>query len=113
MHATTACSQNTQTCCNHLAGSTNAGINTQVGCEGMSTGDLARELGDAGARLCVLTVCMARLAIADVDVVDVGVGLQSEDEADQVRSREQHRNSVHQRSVKDVFFNGHDLENLL
>lgn len=99
MHATTACSQNTQTCRNHLAGGINAGINTRVGCEGMSTGDL----GDAGARLCVLTVCMARLAIADVDVIDVGVGLQSEDEANQVRSREQHRNSVHQRPVKDVF----------
>lgn len=112
MHATTASSLNTQTCCKHLAGGTNAGIYTRVGCEGMSTGDLARGLGDAGAHLCVLTVCMARLAIADVDVIDVGVGLQSEDEADQVRSREQHRNSVHQRPVKDVFY-GHDLENSL
>lgn len=70
-----------------------AGVNARVGCEGVSTGGLSSGLGDAGAHLC--------LAFADVDVVDVGVGLQCEDEANQVCSREQHRNSVHQWPVRD------------
>lgn len=50
----------------------------------------------ARVRLVVLTVRVARLAIADVDVVDVRVGLQCEDEANQVGSRQQHRDGVHQ-----------------
>lgn len=47
--------------------------------------------------LIVLTVHVTHVAIADVDVIDVGVGLQCEDEANQVGSRQQHRNRVHQR----------------
>lgn len=39
---------------------------------------------------------MAAVAVADVDVVDVGVGLQGENEPNQVGSRQQHRDSVHQ-----------------
>lgn len=52
----------------------------------------------AGTLLCVLTVCVAPLAIADMDIIDVGVGLQREYEADQIRSRQQHRYGVHQGS---------------
>lgn len=77
-----------QTCSNHLAG-----VNARVGREGVSTGGLGSGLGDASAHLC--------LAFADVDVVDVGVGLQREDEANQVCSREQHRDRVHQWPVRD------------
>lgn len=62
----------------------------------MASGDLTSGAGGAGALLCVLTVCVACVAIADMDIIDVGVGLQCEDEADQVRSRQQHRNCVHQ-----------------
>lgn len=83
-----------QTCSNHLAGGTNAGVNARVGCEGVSTGGLGSGLGDASVHLC--------LAFADVDVVDVGVGLQCEDEANQVCGRKQHRNSVHQWPVRDI-----------
>lgn len=78
-----------------MAGGDNAGINTQVGCKEMASGDLTSGVVGAGTLLCVLTVCMAPVAIADMDIIDVGVGLQCEDEADQVRSREQHRNCVH------------------
>jgi len=38
---------------------------------------------------------MASVAITDMDIIDVGMGLQGEDEADQVRSRQQDGNSVH------------------
>lgn len=62
----------------------------------MSRGDLTSGVGSACARLIVLTVHVTRLTIADVDVIDVRVGLQCEDEANQVCSRQQHRNRVHQ-----------------
>lgn len=90
----------TQTCCNHLAGGNNAGINARVGCKEMASGDLTSGVGGAGAHLWVLTVCMACLAIADMDIIDVGVGLQCENEADQVCSRQQHRNCIYQGPVK-------------
>lgn len=86
----------THTCQNLLAGGNNAVINTQVGCKRTGRGDLTSGVGSACARLIVLTVRVIRLAIADVDVIDVRVGLQCEDEANQVRSRQQHRNRVHQ-----------------
>lgn len=86
----------THTCGKLLAGSNNAGIYTQVGCKRTGLSDLSSGVASACARLIVLTVRMTRLAIADVDVIDVRVGLQSEDEANQVRSRQQHRNGVHQ-----------------
>lgn len=35
--------------------------------------------------------------IADVDVVDVRVRLQCEDQTDEIRSREKHRDRIHQR----------------
>ena len=54
---------------------------------------------------------MAPLAIADMDIIDVGVGLQSEDEADQVRSGQQHRDCVHQRPEKKKKKKGFKLEN--
>lgn len=63
----------------------------------MACGGLTSGVGSAGGRLSVLTVHVTRLAIADVDVIDVRVGLQCEDKADQVRSRQQHGNGVHQR----------------
>lgn len=69
----------THTCCNHLAGGNNAGINTRVGCKDMARGDLTSGVGGAGAQVCVLTVCMACLAITDMDIIDVGVGLQGKD----------------------------------
>lgn len=96
--------RHTHTCCNHLAGGDNAGINTRVVCKESASGDLTSRPERAGARLCVLTVCMAPLAIADMDIIDVGVGLQSEDEADQVRSGQQHRDCVHQRPEKKTSF---------
>lgn len=95
----------THTCCNHLAGGDNAGINTRVVCKESASGDLTSGPGRTGACLCVLTVCMAPLAIADMDIIDVGVGLQSEDEADQVRSGQQHRDCVHQRPEKKKVLN--------
>lgn len=85
-----------------MAAGTNAGINTQVGCKGMPCGDLTSGVGSTGVRLSVLTVRVTRLAIADVDVVDVRVGLQCEDEANQVRGRQQHGNCVHQRPGEQV-----------
>ncbi len=69
----------------------------------MASGDITSGVGGAGALLCVLTVCMAPLAIADMDIIDVGVGLQCEDEANQVCSRQQHRDGVHQ--GPGIFFN--------
>lgn len=62
----------------------------------MASDDLTSGVVGAGTLLCVLTVCVAPLAIADMDIIDMGVGLQCEDEAYQVCSRQQHRNSVHQ-----------------
>lgn len=60
-------------------------------------GDLTCGLGVAETLACVLTtVRVAPLTIADMDVIDVGVGFQREDEADQVCGRQQHRNGVHQ-----------------
>lgn len=41
-----------------------------------------------------VTVC-----VTDVDVVDVRVRLQCKDQADEIRSREKHRDRVHQRPV--------------
>lgn len=87
MHTPNGC---TQTCCRHLAGGNNAGVNTRVGRLETASGDLGSPVGGAGALLCVLTVCLARIGVADMDVVDVGVGLQSEDEADQVGGGQQH-----------------------
>lgn len=87
---------NTHTCRKLLAGGNNAGINTQVGWKRMGRGDLTSGVGSACARLIVLTVHVTRLTIADVNVIDVRVGLQCEDEANQVGSRQQHRNRVHQ-----------------
>lgn len=66
----------------------------------MASSDLISWVVGAGTLLCVLTMCMAALAIADMDIIDVGVGLQCEDEANQVCSRQQHRNCVHQRPGK-------------
>lgn len=88
----------TRTCWKPLAGGNNASINTQVGFKGVARGDLTSGVGSAGALLSILTVRVTRMAVADVDVIDVRVGLQREDEANQVCSRQQHRNSVHQRS---------------
>lgn len=68
----------------------------------MVRGDLTSGVGSAGARLSILTVRVTRMAVADVDVIDVRVGLQREDEANQVCSRQQHRNSVHQRSGEQI-----------
>lgn len=61
----------------------------------MASGDLTSGVVGAGTLLCVLTMCMPPLAIADMDIIDVRVGLQCEDDADQVCSRQQHRNCVH------------------
>lgn len=86
----------THTCCN-VVGGNNAGINTRVACtETMPGGDLTRGAVAAHTLLCVLTVCVAPLTVADVDVVDVRVGFQCEDEADQVGSGQQHGDCVHQ-----------------
>ena len=46
----------------------------------------------------VVLLWASGVALADVDVVDVGVCLQGEDEADEVGSGEQHCDGVHQRS---------------
>lgn len=47
----------------------------------MTGGDFTSGVGGAGTLLCVLTVCMAPVTIADMDIIDVGMGLQCEDEA--------------------------------
>lgn len=46
----------------------------------MGRGDLTSGVGSTCVRLIVLTVRVTRLAIADVDVIDVRVSLQCEDE---------------------------------
>lgn len=71
----------THTCRKPLAGGNKAGINTQVGCKRMGRGDLTSGVGSTCVRFIVLTVSVTRLAIADVDVIDVRVSLQCEDEA--------------------------------
>lgn len=78
----------THTCRKLQAGGSNAGINAQFGSKRMGCGDLTSGVGSACARLIVLTVYVTHLAVADVDVIDVRVGLQCEDEANQVRSRQ-------------------------
>lgn len=84
----------TQTCCSHLTGGIRTGVNAGVGCEGSSITGSGRGLRDAGAHW--------RLAVANVDVVNVRVCLQCEDEADQVGGGEQHRNCIHQWPRKDT-----------
>lgn len=86
-----------------MAGGNNAAINARVGCTELASSDLTSGVGGICASLYPLTVCMARLAIADMDIIDVGVGLQCEDEANQVCCRQQHRYCVHQGPVKHFF----------
>ena len=87
----------THTCCN-VVGGDNAGVNARVACTEtvVPSDDLTGGAVAAHTLLCVLTVCVAPLTVADVDVVDVRVCLQCEDEADQVRGGQQHRDRVHQ-----------------
>lgn len=66
----------------------------------MVSGDLTSGVGGGGTLLCILTVRVAPVTIADMDIIDVGMGLQCEDEANQVRSRQEDRNRVHKRPAK-------------
>lgn len=44
---------------------------------------------------------------ADMDVVDMGVCLQREDQTDEIRSREKHRDRIHQRPVTTAVISFH------
>lgn len=90
-----------------MVGGKSAGINTHVGCKRISNCGLTSVVGGAGAPLCVVTLRMACLAITYLDIIDVGVGLQCEDEANQVCSRQQHRNSIDQGPVDSFKINKH------
>lgn len=78
-----------------MAGGNKVGINTLVGGMKMASGDLTS--GVAGTLMYVLTVRMAAVDITDMDIINVGVSLEREDEANQVCSGQQHRDGVHQR----------------
>lgn len=54
----------------------------------MLSGGLTSGVVGAGALLYVLTMWRAAMVITDMDVVNVSVGLQCEDEANQVGSRQ-------------------------
>lgn len=73
------------TCCN-VAGVNGGDINTRLG-RWKTRGELTSGVVGAGTLFSILTMCMASLAITDMDIIDVGVGLQCEDEAYQVCSR--------------------------
>lgn len=66
----------------------------------MGSCDLTSGIVGVGTLLCILTVCLSPITVADMDIINVCMGLECEDEPDQIGSRQQDGNGVHQRPRK-------------